>query len=541
LAPAVAFLVPTLFIPISVDAYVLPRASLTLAGGGLLAAAGMLVGRRPLHALRVPVLAAVLAAALAALFSIAPIVSLVGTYGRYESLPVRLAYIGLFCGAMWIGEREWTVTAFLAGCAVAATEGIYQAWTHALARPDGNLGQPNLLGALLAMAIPLALDRALRRAPSPGSAGYSPDSPPHEAGFLAVPAKPFGFVGWVKGTPGAGESGRSHAGRVWLALAGLYGLALVLSVSRSGWLGAMTGVCVLAIFTARPRQLPAITAAAALALAVAALLVLFSPLRMLNNDPPSFRLGIWRDSLSVIVERPLTGWGQDTMGLVFGRHQSADWVAGSNIDRAHSMPLDLAATQGLLGLAACTWLFCVWWLGIWRHRDLPGLAGIAGAAAAYLASVLLNFDWAPAAAAFWLLAGAGWPGPSRNQPAVRPSGAWGAGIRVVAAGAAALSGLIIAVVPMVADVAYFARQPGTAAALVPWQPRYEVAKGDLASLRYAAAVGDPDPATYVALGDAEAQAGHAEASAAAYRQALERYPYDTDARQRLAAAPRSAR
>jgi len=527
LAPAVAFLVPTLFIPISVDAYVLPRAGLTLAGGGLLAGVGLLVGRRPLRALRVPVLAAVLAAALAALLSVAPIVSLVGTYGRYESLPVRLAYIGLFCGAIWIGEREWTVTAFLAGCAVAATEGIYQAWTHALARPDGNLGQPNLLGALLAMAIPLALDRALRRAPSPGSAGYSPDSPPHEAGFV--------------GAPGAAESGRSHARRIWLALAGLYGLALVLSVSRSGWLGAMAGVCVLAIFTARPRQRPAITAAAALALAAAALLVLFSPLRMLNNDPPSFRLGIWRDSLSVIVERPVTGWGQDTMGLVFGRHQSADWVAGSNIDRAHSMPLDLAATQGLLGLAACTWLFGVWWLGIWRHRELPGLAGIAGAAAAYLASVLLNFDWAPAAAAFWLLAGAGWPAPSRHEPAVRRSGAWGAGIRVVAAGAAALSGLIIAVVPMVADVAYYARQPGTAAALVPWQPRYQVAKGDLASLRYAAAVGDPDPETYVALGDAEARAGHAEASAAAYRQALERYPYDTDARQRLAAAPRSAR
>jgi O-antigen ligase len=501
LAPAVAFLVPTLFIPISVDAYALPRATLTLAGGGLLMTAGLLVGRRPLGVLRGPVIAAVLAAVLAAAFSIAPVVSLVGTYGRYESLPMRLAYVGLFCGAIWLGERERTTAAFLVGCAVAAVETLYQAWTHALPRPDGNLGQPNLLGALLAMAIPIALDRALRA--------------------------------------------RSPASRIWLGLAALCGLALAFSASRSGWLGALAGVCVLAIFAARPNRRRALIAVGTLAFTLAALLLVLSPLRMLNNDPPSFRLGIWRDSLSVIAERPVTGWGEDTMGLVFGRHQSADWVAGSNIDRAHSMPLDLAATQGILGLAACAWLFGAWWLGMWRGRELSGSAGVAGAAAAYLASVLLNFDWAPATAAFWLLAGAGWPGPGRaGEPAVQAwperSPIWINGVRVLAASTAALAGLVLAVVPMAADLAYYARQPGVAAALDPWQPRYQAAKGDLASLRRAAALGDPDPSTYVTLGDAEAEAGHPEAAVGDYRQALERYPYDVDARQRLAPARSSA-
>src|SRR5215831_4553351 len=47
----------------------------------------------------------------------------------------------------------------------------------------------------------------------------SPDFPPREAGFLGVPAKPAGFVGWVKGTPGAGESpGPITLGVVWGAL-----------------------------------------------------------------------------------------------------------------------------------------------------------------------------------------------------------------------------------------------------------------------------------------------------------------------------------
>lgn len=490
---------PTLFIPISVDAYVLPRASLALAGGGLLVAAGLLAGRRSMGALRLPVLAAAAAALVAAVFSIAPSVSLVGTYGRYESLPMRLAYLGLFCGAAWIGERERTTAAFVIGCTLAAVEALFQAFTHALPRPDGNLGQPNLLGALLAMAVPLALARAWR--------GSRLDE------LMPRDIRP-------RRDPGA---------RVWLALAVVCGAGLAVSSSRSGWLGALAGIGVLAVFAARQKQLPGAVAAAALMLAIAAALVLISPLRNLNSDPPGFRLGIWRDSLSVIAQRPVTGWGPDTMGLVFGRHQTADWVAGSNIDRAHSMPLDLAATQGVLGLAACSWLFGVWWLGMWRGRRLAGTAGLAGAAAAYLVSALLNFDWASATAAFWLLAGAGWaglPGTLRWEARAAP-------MRAVAACGVAAVALVAALVPMAADLAYYAGRPAQAAALDPWQPRYLVAQGDLASLRRAAALGDPDPSTYVALGDAEAGAGHLDAATAAYRQALERYPYDAEARRRL--------
>ena len=481
------------------DAYVLPRASLTLAGAGLLVAAGLLAGRRSLGTLRLPVLATVLAALVAGAFSIAPSVSLVGTYLRYESLPMRLAYVGLFCGAAWIGERERTTAAFVVGCALAAVKALFQALTHSPPRPDGDLGQPNLLGALLAMAVLLALDRALR------------GSRPAERICRSIRPR------WDSGA------------RAWLALAVLCGAGLAVSTSRSGWLGALAGICVLAVFAAGPKRLPGVIAGAALALTIAAGLVLFSPLRNLNNDPPGFRLGIWRDSLSVIAERPVTGWGPDTMGLVFGRHQTADWVAGSNIDRAHSMPLDLAATQGVLGLAVCAWLFGVWWLGMWRGRQLPGTPGLAGAAAAYLTSALLNFDWAPATAAFWLLAGAGWAGLQgalRWESRASPT-------RVAAAGGVAAVALIAAVVPMAADLAYYAGHPAQAAALDPWQPRYLVAQGDLASLRRAAALGDPDPSTYVALGDAEAEGGHRDAATAAYRQALERYPYDAEARRRL--------
>jgi hypothetical protein len=480
--------VPVLFIPISNDLYVLPRAALALAGGGLLAAAGLLAGRRSLGRLRVPALAVALAAVAAAALSIAPAASLVGSYGRYESLPMRLAYLGLFCGAVWLGERRRVTAAFLAGCGVAAGQAVLQARLHVPFRPDGNLGQPNLLGALLAMAVPLALDRARNAEPRPRVA--------------------------------------------WLALAALLAAGLAVSTSRSGWVGALAGAAVLALFLVPRRRLPLVAAGGGLALAAAAALLVASPLRHLNQDTGEARVGVWGAAAAAVAARPVLGWGEDTTGLVLGRYQTVDWEPGHSFDRAHSMPLDLAATQGLLGLAACAWLFAAWWAGVWRARSLPLLPGLAGAAAAYLAWSLVNFDWAPATAALWLLAGAAWPGDPPASDHSRAGERW----RLPAAAAAALAGLALAVPPLVADLEFFAQRPDRAAAIDPAQAHYQAAVGSLESLRRAAALGDPDPATYVALGDAERDAGHPAAALAAYRQALARYPFDTDARQRLRTA-----
>lgn len=478
LPAAYAGLLPVVFIPISVDAYILPRVGLTLIFGALILGAGLVAGRLSLGSLRPPAIAVAAAALLALALSVAPNLSLVGEYGWYESAPVRLAYLGLFCGAAWIGEREWVVTWFLAGCAVASVEAVAE-WLPGplfLARPDGNLGQANLLGVLLAMAVPLAVERGLAR--------------PR-----------------------------------WLLLLVPFAPALLASSSRSGWLAALTGIAALVVSRVSRRRLAPAAGLGLAALAGAVLAGLFSPLRLLNRDTGEGRIQVWRDSLRLIAARPLEGWGEDTFASTYGRYQTGDWSPGQPFARAHSMPLDLAATQGLLGLAACAWFFVVFWRGLWRR---PELGGLSGACAAYLVWSLVNFDWAPATGAFWLLAGTAWSGvaPARRaSPARRLS--------FVCAAMVALA-LALAIPVQVADMLFYAGRADRAATLDPFQPRYAAASGGLDALRRASSLHDPNPGTYVALGDAFAREGNRDAAATQYRRALKLYPFDRDAQQRLA-------
>lgn len=525
--PAVyAALAPTLFLPFSVDAYILPRTGLTLLAAAILVGLGLVAGRGSLGRLRWPALAVAVTALLAAALSFAPNLSLFGEYSRYESFPVRLAYLGLFAGVVWIsggsGAQGWVVRQrvvawFLVGCAVASVEALLQWATGSLPRPDGNLGQANLLGALLAMAVPLSLDRAL----------------------------------WTPALQPGGAAGRRSRGRRpewWLVVTGLCGLGLLVSSSRSGWLGALVGLCVLALFRVPPRRLRLALASAAAIIAIALAVGLASPLRLLNQDTGSGRLGVWKDTVSLVAARPLLGWGEDSLGVVFGRYQTQNWT-GQSFDRAHSMPLDLAASQGLLGLGACTWFFLAIWRGLWRR---PELAALAGALAAYLAWSLLNFDWAPATGPFWLLAGLAWAGVS-YPPSPQPSPRRGEGARVegerrsresagvegvrwwrpvvgVAAGVVALALVLPA---QVADVLYYEGRPQQAVALDPLQPRYQAALGTVVGLQRAAGLHDTDPSVYVQLGDALLKEGDRQGARAAYEEALRIYPYQQDAAVKL--------
>ena len=514
LPAAIALALPTVFIPVAVDSYILPRAAIVIAGAGLGCGLALLLPAKPgLGRLRLPLIAATAAALLAFAFSISWPVSLEGSYTRYESLPIRLAYLGLLAVPVWLlrdrASRERVIPALVIGTSIASLQALGQEvllLNHAIDyRPDGNLGNANLLGALLAMAIPLAFARGLR-------------------------APRFGVL-W------------------WLALALMAG-ALLATTSRSGGLGALAGCLAVIALMLRGRT-ALIGGAVALAVVAAGLmLIVFSPLRLLNDDPGPARLHLWPDAIHMIAARPLTGWGEDATGLVYGRFLSGDWAP--EVDRAHSGPLDVAATQGLLGLGALAWVLLTLFRGFWRWRFVESVGPLAAGCIGYSVWVVFNFDWVPATGAFWLLAGTAWsavraaetetdsPVPaSHGQNAVRRAAAG------LGAMALAVAVVWLAAMPVLADIWYYQSRSDLSVVVDPLQARYHwilgeglVASGStsrgLDQMKLAGKLGESDPQLYVDIGDTEQRLGHSAEARAAYRMALTIDPFYRPAKDRLA-------
>jgi len=475
--------------------------------------------------LRFPLVAAAGAAVLAFVFSISWPLSLIGSFTRYESLPMRLSYLGLAASAMWLlrakGQRDAVGVAFVVGTSVVAFKAWLQWFCHAPFRPDGDMGNANLLAALVVMAIPIAIDRGRRSA-------------------YLTPAWAVAIV---------------------VLLAGL-----VVTTSRSGGLGLIAGTLTVIVLSVPARFIRAAGAFALVGVGAAAAFILVSPpLRGLNNDPPELRAHLYQDALRLIAARPVTGWGEDTTGLAFGQFLSQDYAGLVTFDRVHSGVLEIAATQGLLGLAALTWVAVVLAREVWRGTSQPGIPGLVGALVGYSVWVLFNFDWAPATGAFWLLAGTVWsvlqaqllpihgevaPHPARSlrdgatfprewgreraggeAPGRMGGSVWQPAFAVILAVAA----VVLAVFPVLADVWYLKGRADLSVRVDPLQAQYHWALGTVPELQRAADLGETDPAMYIALGDGYAKLGQRDQAARAYRRALEIDPFYSPAAQRLKA------
>jgi O-antigen ligase len=534
LPAAIALALPTAFLPGAVDSFILPRASLVIAGACLGVGIALLAPGGPgLGQLRWPLIAAGAATILAFAFSVSWPLSFAGSYTRYESLPIRLSYLGLLAATVWLlrdqRSRDWVVAAFVFGTAVACAEAFIQlcpslGWgrihlplslvcTPVSFRPDGNLGNANLLGALIAMALPLSLSGGLR-------------------------------------------GGRFRI--AWWVGAAVMVVGLIVSTSRSGGLGALAGCLALAAFAFRGRIAAGAAVVSAAAIAAALLAIVLSPLRLLNNDPGPIRLQLWPDAVHMVAARPLTGWGEDATGLVYGRFLSADWLPGITIDRAHSGPLDIGATQGILGLAALSWVLLVLFRSAWRWRFTGRVGPLAAACVGYTVWVVFNFDWAPATGAFWLLAGTAWSGiraaeaeqPSRaadsaGREDTRVAVGHGSTWRSLGAVGLALVAVWLGALPVLADVWYFHGRLDLSVLVDPVQGHYHRLLGEslvatgaiaqgVAEMRLAARLGEPDPWLYLELGDAEQRLGESSQAGSDYRTALVIDPYFAPARQRLA-------
>ena len=328
--------------------------------------------------LDLPILAYVASAALSTLFAANVNLALFGSYGRLEGLVTIATYAALF----WLSvqaisspaEGRAVMRAVLAGAFVVSLIAVLQAVaggltlgpTSSIARASATFGNSNALAAYLAMALPLGVNEYLR-------AGTTSDRI-LAGNAIALPA-----------------------------------LALVLTLGRGGWVGAVVGIAVVMAGASAALIASIVGATAALAVggvpiaqsATARLLSLLDPIA----GTGAIRLHIWKDTLEMIASRPLVGYGPDNFGLVFPAFQTGSW-SRLLIDESHSELLQIAATQGLPGLAAFAWL-CIafvrlWWSG--RNQTLA--SGVLGAGVAYLVTLLVNFSTVPAALPFWIFIGA---------------------------------------------------------------------------------------------------------------------------------------
>jgi len=207
---------------------------------------------------------------------------------------------------------------------------------------------------------------------------------------------------------------------VWAAL--LVGQVVVigLTLARTAWLATAVSLLLLLLLCYGSRLTRLWRR---LAWGGVALLFISGPLIVFwlgqrQGGSTAARLSIWQGVVELIRQRPLLGYGADSLGLIFPRVYPPELVYFQGrdffVDRAHNLLLDWAITAGLPGLLAfglVLLLFVIVSVKALR-RPLPPpqralLAAILAAVLGNVANNLTSFDVTPTAMAAWLLMGVG--------------------------------------------------------------------------------------------------------------------------------------
>ncbi len=196
--------------------------------------------------------------------------------------------------------------------------------------------------------------------------------------------------------------------------------------TRGSWVGLVVGLVVCAwlgrrfVATGRLRSMGPVALGGLIVatVAVAAASGLLTPLgpRALSTLDPSSgtaagRLATWADTVDLVRERPVLGWGPEGFRIGFPGVVSREWVERYGQeqvqDRAHNVFLDTASTVGVVGLAA----YCGLLLALARtarravRSDGREAVGISAGLAGYLVHGQFMFDTFELSVVLWALAG----------------------------------------------------------------------------------------------------------------------------------------
>ena len=172
-----------------------------------------------------------------------------------------------------------------------------------------------------------------------------------------------------------------------LVVAPLAAWALVVSQTRSAWVGALLGLAVVAALRA-PRLLWLVAAAAIAVLVVSPAAV--SSRLTIRDDSSRDRYYMWQAGVDMVLDKPVFGQGPGMILAVYPRYR---WPEATHPmqPHLHNNLLQIAAERGLPGLAFFLWWVAAAFLAALREARRSAAGGPAGAAAGALAGLAAVF------------------------------------------------------------------------------------------------------------------------------------------------------
>lgn len=377
--------------------------------------------------LDLPLLAFLLIAVVATLFSIDPHLSTWGQLYRYEGLVTIISYIFIYYAAVHFvrrqGEQNLLLGSVLLVSGLVSVYAILQrfgidfiTWDAEMmdvTRSFATFGNPVFLGAYVVLVLPIAIIFAIFFRSVTRDAENSSDTIAASYGALALI-------------------------RVLLRIASILLIpllvaALIFSYTRAAWLGFLVAFIFIGLFSfsevwKRKKIVAPVVAILVIVVVVFGFMVLRGNVEIersviervrsiakLSEGSVVSRLVLWNTSLQMIKGRPLLGFGLDTYALAFQQYQPANWYKTIKEealpDKAHNEMLQIATSAGLLGLMVYLWLlvtFLVKGLGALRRARPPNrtlLVGLMAAIIGYLIQIQFSFSIISVAPLFWLLLG----------------------------------------------------------------------------------------------------------------------------------------
>ncbi|MGE0040124.1 MAG: O-antigen ligase family protein [Vicinamibacterales bacterium] len=174
-------------------------------------------------------------------------------------------------------------------------------------------------------------------------------------------------------------------------------VGLVLTFTRSAWVGAAVGVGVL--FLTKDFRLVAllpILVAGVVALAPPQLTDRVYSMFDMNDPTNRDRVAMLEAGVAIVRDHPITGVGPDMVSVVYPDYRVPDAVQADN-PHLHNVPMQIAAERGLPALALWLWFVVSAAAGLFsllrRSRHRPLAAAGLGAITAMLAAGLFEYNF----------------------------------------------------------------------------------------------------------------------------------------------------